>query len=68
MSYQEKVKEAIQYITDVFTCADGGMDYINFKNTMEIIAIEADRFDDNSAQVCDILLAFRKLVKVTSGR
>lgn len=65
----EQVKSDIQRLTDVFSGADGGCDFVMFRGFIESTARKVDTGNppeevEASKQLCDILHKCRRLIDV----
>ena len=54
----------IQYLLDVFSGADGGGDFIMFRNFIEVMKKRASEGDTASEELVQILRRFTKMVRI----
>lgn len=55
-------KKAFDKITDCFSCADGGLQFVKMKSLIEEMARQADAGDEPARMVMDVMNKFAKLI------
>ncbi len=61
-------KEFLTDLTDIFTGADGGGEFIHLRSNLESIFTQADNGDDASIQLVQYIERFHHLIKHLAGR
>ncbi len=62
------VKPVLDYLTDVFSGADGGVSFVRFRMFMEEMGRRADDGDVAAARVVRIAEQFKRLVEVAQRK
>lgn len=61
------ILDDIVRITDVFTGADGGVDFVKLRCALEDLEVRADCGDAAAREVIQIAVRFRRLIDVLTG-
>ncbi len=62
-----EVRSAVRNITNVFACYDGGLAFVKFNHSVELIDKEATSGKENAEKLIAVILTFNQLLEAIAG-
>ena len=62
LEHQTRSRGCLRYLMDVFTGADGGLEYLNLRILINGLAEKADAGDEPAEKILELMYRFERLV------
>ena len=63
-----RVTESVQNLLDIFTGADGGVQYVLLLDALHLMEQQSEQGDEGAKEILEMVVRFNKLVQLLSGK